>query len=243
MWARIIWNWILFYVRFWNDRADLSNSSAECFAMQCFSARFTMDCASLHLPLRHWSLWSGHLWHAHCLPTPRYGKTKLSFLGYGKLLPTSPRPLSGEENITNINVSSPFYAWYINHPNKGSWLFPVPVCICPLTTGRSRALSIKSCTLPNSVTEPNLGTHPSHPGREDWAKPCSGLGRSSLRKLCNKLEVLHRWQVNANCCFPSSCALGVEVFALFPPLLLGDNLPPGHELYRCCPQGWGQHIL
>lgn len=56
--------------------------------------------------------------HTCCLPTPQHGKTKLSFLGRGKLLPINPRPLSGEENIINTNVSSPFYASYINHPTR-----------------------------------------------------------------------------------------------------------------------------
>jgi len=118
-WSRIIWNWILFYVRFWNAKVDLSNSSAEWFAMQCFSADFTPGCACLYLPLRRRSLGSGQLWHACCLPASQHGKkTKLSFLSYGKLRTINPRPLSGEENIINTNVSSPFYALYINHPTR-----------------------------------------------------------------------------------------------------------------------------
>ncbi|XP_068256060.1 adipogenesis regulatory factor-like [Nyctibius grandis] len=56
--------------------------------------------------------------------------------------------------------------------------FPVPVCICTVTTGRSPALSIKSCTLPNIVTELNLGIHlPIFCGERGQSAAMFGIGK------------------------------------------------------------------
>ncbi|XP_067996113.1 adipogenesis regulatory factor-like [Melanerpes formicivorus] len=62
-------------------------------------------------------------------------------------------------------------------------------CICPLTTGRSPALSIKSCTLLNIVTEPNLGIHsPILCGKRGLNTAMLGIGKKLVEEATQQAE-------------------------------------------------------
>ncbi|KAM6390297.1 uncharacterized protein J5M81_007155 [Pluvialis apricaria] len=75
--------------------------------------------------------------------------------------------------------------------------FPVPVCICPVTTGRSPALSIKSCTLPNIVTEPDLGIRsPIVCGERERRTAMFGIGKKLAEEATQQAESAAQVTVN-----------------------------------------------
>ncbi|KAM6347406.1 uncharacterized protein FN964_009473 [Alca torda] len=80
---------------------------------------------------------------------------------------------------------------------QGLMAFPAPVCVCPVTTGRSPALSIKSCTLPNIVTEPNFGIRsPILCGEREPSAAMFGIGKKLAEEATQQVESAAQVAVN-----------------------------------------------